>query len=319
MTKADKAEPNINPDTQVKDSSQEKGTLKLATEVKEAIQVNQNDQPLYLKENMTEEEKDQKGQEVGYIPTKDFKGDPNRHMTRDEFLIASEKKMPALKNQIRKQDAIIKSLLTINKSQYEQNEEQQKTLGHQMQEASDEQDLVKFRNLEKQETALEKRQEALQANLVNLENNRQEDSYSSQQENIAHEAKKWAIENTWYNDPQTQDDLNNRKFADQRFNELSAKYPNAEPLMIFNQITADLNKSNQSTSSSYSYNPGGGNPPMGQPLPKDKTESNLTEGGLRMLRNVQAVARSDDEKKRLTKSYLNSSTNDNLFKWYKNN
>lgn len=313
-----KAQPSIAPNTEEQELTQTRETLKLNSEPKEAVQPLSSppNNQLFDIDKMSIEEKEQKAKEWGHIPKNQFRGDQSKYIDTDEFLKVSERKMPALKHQIKKQDDIIASLRSMNESLNENIEQQKADLTHQMQEASDNQDLVKFKNLEKREAALEKKQENMQANLNNLENSHHAPDHSQA---MGYAANQWTEKNNWYSTPKNQEDFAKRGFADKRFSELTEAYPNTDPSRILEQVDADLNKFIQPTSQSYNYNPGGSNAPMGQPPSKDKTIGNLTESSRKSLDFLLTATRSKEEKERFTKNYLSSSTNDSLFKWHKSN
>lgn len=319
-----KAEANITSDVKTEDATPARETLKLNPELKGTEQPSApppSNPSLFNLESMSVEEKEQKAKEWGYIPKDQFRGDQSRHIGTDEFLKISEQRMPALKNQVRKQDDIIASLRAMNEGLNENMEQQKADIAHQMREASDNQDLLKFRALEKRDNALEQKRENMQANLANLENNHQQDVYSGHQEDTGRVVNQWIDkpENQWLKNPTTDEDFKKKGFVDHRFTELSKKYPDANPTMIMNQIDADLNKFTQPAAQSYGYNPGGNNPPMGQPPSKDKTRANLTIRAEAMLTNSLLIARTDKERERFTKNYLNNPSNDGLFKWDKSN
>ena len=274
--------------------------------------------PLFDTKNMSEEEKEQKAKEWGYIPATDFRGDKSRHMNAEEYLEASQRKLPAMQHQIKKQDAIIDNLRSMNQGLNDDLERQKIDLSQQMKEASEDNDMFRFRNLEKQEKNLEERQETLQTNINSLEQEQTQDDAKVRQEEVVTDVGKWIQKNKWFSNPETSADFAKKGFADLKFNEYTAKYPDARASQIMHQIDADMTQFTQQSGGAYNYNGGGANTPMGQPAAQDKTEANLTDGGKKMLRNVQNIARSPEESTRLTKHFLSSSTNNELFKWHKN-
>lgn len=318
MTKPESNAPaegnNPSQNTTAPENKENKETLKLPESPEKKME------SLFDLENMTVEQKDQEAKKWGYIPAEDFKGDQKRHMTAEEYLKASERKLPALKHQVKKQDDIIDNLRKMNETLSKNLENQKTELDQQFKEASDDQDFFRMRTLEKKEKALEQDQDELKSNMTALEgrNEVEEIDYSKQQ--VQDAVGRWVQTNSWYNNPQTPQEHAQRSFADQRFNEYSVKYPNADPTVLMSQISNDLDKFSQSqvVNSNYGYTPGGQNVPMGQQVSNEKIEANLNEGGKRMLNSVRSIARSSEEKESLTKSFLGSSTNDTLFKWYKN-
>lgn len=288
---------------------------------KETLKLPADNKPesIYDLENMTTEQTEQQARKWGYIPSEDFKGDQTRHMSAEEYLRVSEQKLPALKHQIKKQDVIIENLRKMNENLNVDLESQKQNIETQKKEASDEQDFFKYSNLEKQEAKIEKRQEELKADMTALETDYKTDEVNYRDQQVHSEVQDWIKGNQWYTNPNKSPAEHAKKsYADERFTELSKQYPNADPNAIMTQISTDLNKFSQSlqTNTNYSYAPGGQNAALGQ-VSQDKTEGNLNEGATKMLRNIQAISRSPEEKARLTKNFLSSSTNDSLFKWYK--
>ena len=270
---------------------------------------------------MTQDEKDQKGREWGYKPTDSFQGDKSKHMDVDTYLRVSQQKLPAVLNQNRKQDSIIKTQQMMIDNMQKDIDSKQAALDSQKLEASEDNDLYKFDKLQKEERALEKRQEDLQThkeqlNEPSLDNYQDNNQAAAEEEEEAtqFEVRQWSQDKPFILNPQTKEDFANKAFVDSKWNQYKRSLPNAPTAVILEQVSRDLAAFNQANNSS-NYSPAGtgGTPPVSN----ERSEANLTADAQRRLNSILSRAANDTQKAMYKDQFINHGTNDESFKWYK--
>jgi len=291
-------------------------TLKLPDNQKpqEPVQQPANN-AIYDINGMTDDQKTQKAKEWGHIPKEDFRGDQSKWTDPDTFLRVSQEKMPALRNQVKKQDAVIDTQKMIIENMQRAFDDRKASLVGEKREASDDVDMVKFSNLEREERNIDQQQIDLKNNLSQLNDSQIEDKSDDRQIETEYAVNNWVQQNPWYKNPQNKEDYANQAFATQKMNQYEKAYPGAKTEHIMQMVSKDIGQFNQPANNSSNYSPAGigGTPSISQ----NKTEADLTADGQRNLNRYLKLASSDAQKEAYKKSFMEYAGRDENFNWHK--